>query len=169
MIARRLGLTLCLTAGFAMAAPAAPALANGAASTRNILLGAGLATYLIVNHNAKVHQKYAEKDRRQAETAAQRDDARQAYYSERSAYAHEAALVSEQQKEIAYQHSVVQQLQRQLAARSRSGNHAQHVSRATVHNANAHRTVHVAAARPTQPAPGRLAQATTSSYGWGKF
>ena len=59
MTKRRLA---CFTFAAALAAtalPSAPALADGAASTRNILLGGAAATLLIINHNRKVHQKYA--------------------------------------------------------------------------------------------------------------
>ena len=78
------------------AMPSAPALADGAASTRNIIGGAALVggALLIINHNRKVHQKYAEYDRRQAYTQAQANNAEAAYASERQAYNHEAALVA---------------------------------------------------------------------------
>ena len=57
--------------------PAPQALADGAASTRNILLGVGAAagTLIIINHNKKVHEKYAEDAQKQAALAEQRDDA----------------------------------------------------------------------------------------------
>ena len=61
MTKRRLA---CFTFAAALAAsamPAAPALADGAASTRNIIIGGAAATLLIINHNRKVHEKYAEK------------------------------------------------------------------------------------------------------------
>jgi hypothetical protein len=38
----------------------APALANGAASTRNILVGGAAAAVLVTNYNHKVRQKRAE-------------------------------------------------------------------------------------------------------------
>jgi hypothetical protein len=47
----------------------APALADGAASTRNIILGGAAAAVLITNYNHKVHQKREEQraqSRRQA-------------------------------------------------------------------------------------------------------
>ena len=49
--------------------PAAPAYADGAASTRNIIGGAALigGTLLIINHNKKVHQKEDEMASAQAQ------------------------------------------------------------------------------------------------------
>jgi len=93
----------------------APALANGAASTRNIIIGGAAATLLIINHNRKVHQKYAEYDRRQAQTQAEANNAQAAYASEHQAYQHEAALVSSYQREVAIQHQEVLRLRHQLA------------------------------------------------------
>lgn len=104
----------------ATALPVAPALADGTASTRNILLGGAAATLLIINHNRKVHQKYAEYDRRQAETQAQANNAQAAYESERSAYAHEAALVAGYKHEVAVQHQQVLALRHQLAVSHRA-------------------------------------------------
>jgi hypothetical protein len=132
MTKRRLA-CFALTAALAAATvPAAPALADGAASTRNILIGGAAATLLIINHNRKVHQKYAEYDRRQAETQAQANNAEAAYEAERSAYQHEAALVAGYKHEVAVQHQVVQQLRHQLATTQRgspSGAHPQVASR----------------------------------------
>ena len=99
--------------------PSAPALADGAASTRNILIGGAAATLLIINHNRKVHQKYAEYDRRQAETQSQANNAEAAYESERSAYAHEAALVAGYKHEVAVQHQQVLALRHQLVVSQR--------------------------------------------------
>ena len=92
MTKRRLA---CFTLAAALATtamPAAPALADGAASTRNIIIGGAAAALLIINHNRKVHEKYAEKDRAIARQQARASDAESAYYSERQAYNHEAAL-----------------------------------------------------------------------------
>ena len=119
MTKRRLA---CFTLTAALAAtvvPSVPALADGAASTRNILIGGAAATLLIINHNRKVHQKYAEYDRRQAATQAQANNAEAAYEAERSAYQHEAALVAGYKHEVAVQHQMVQQLRRQLATTQR--------------------------------------------------
>ncbi len=156
---------LSLTAALAATAiPAAPALADGAASTRNIILGGAAATLLIINHNRKVHQKYAEYDRRQAQTQAEASNAEAAYASERQAYAHEAALVQGYQHEVAVQHHEVVMLRRQLAlAQNRS--HAQHVAAAQSRPA-----IHplVAAARVERPAgASRQVASSSTSYGWG--
>jgi len=112
--------TLALSATLA-AASVAPALADGAASTRNILIGAGVGTLLIINHNKKVHERYAEDARRQASTQAAADNAQAAYASERTAYQHEATLVAEYKHEVAVQHQQVLALRHQVAVeRSRS-------------------------------------------------
>ena len=95
-----------MAAMLAAAAPSA-ALADGAASTRNILLGAGLATYLIIQHNRKVHERYAEDARRQAALQAQSSNAQAAYSSERSAYANALAEIAALKREVAYQHSII--------------------------------------------------------------
>jgi hypothetical protein len=144
MTKRRLA-CFALTAALAAATvPAAPALADGAASTRNILIGGAAATLLIINHNRKVHQKYAEYDRRQADTQAQANNAEAAYEAERSAYQHEAALVAGYKHEVAVQHQVVQQLRHQLATTPRS-------------------------AQPMAQAPGhgQVASRSGQSLGWG--
>jgi hypothetical protein len=161
MINRRLA---CLSLAATLAAtalPAAPALADGAASTRNIIIGGAAAALLIINHNKKVHQKYAEYDRRQAQTQAAANNAEAAYESERSAYAHEAALVSSYRHEVAVQHQEVLRLRHQVAMAQR---------RAPARNvaAQPQPAFHplVAAARTTgeAPAPTRVANV---SYGWG--
>jgi hypothetical protein len=147
----------CLTLAGALAAtaiPAAPALADGAASTRNIILGgaAVAGTLLIINHNKKVHQKYAEYDRRQAETQAQANNNYAAYQSERQAYQHEAALVSAYKHEVSIQHDEVLRLRHQLAMRSSS--QQQHVAAAPQR------------AAASAPAPAAR-QVANVSYGWG--
>jgi len=159
MTKRRLA-CLSLAATMAMTvAPAAPALADGAASTRNILIGGAAAALLIINHNKKVHEKYAEYDRRQASTQAEANNAEAAYESERQAYAHEAALVASYKHEVAVQHEEVLRLRHQIAM-SQRGN--------SVHVAQAQPAFHplVAGARVTQPVeqPARVASV---SYGWG--
>jgi uncharacterized protein HemX len=106
--------TLALALPFGLAP--APARANGAASTRNLLiLGAAAATYLIVQHNRKVHEKYAEDAARQAQLQEQRNDAWAAYHQEQRAYEQEHVAVSELKKEVAYQHNTVEQLRKQVA------------------------------------------------------
>ncbi len=118
---RIVSLALAAMLGLFTLAPAA-ARADGTASTRNIIFGAAAigGTLLVINHNKKVHQKYAEYDRHQAETSAERNQAQAAYSSERSAYAHQVSINNELQREVAYQHSALRQ--RDDALRSR--NHA---------------------------------------------
>ena len=157
MTKRRLAcLSLCAALA-ATAAPAAPALADGAASTRNIILGgaAVAGTLLIINHNKKVHEKYAEYDRRQAQTQAAANNAEAAYESERSAYMHEAALVSAYKHEVAIQHQEVLRLRHQIAMANRA--------RTNVAQAQPAFRPLVAGARVSEPTM-RLANV---SYGWG--
>ena len=152
-----------------IAAGPAPAFADGAASTRNIIIGGAAAaagTLLIINHNKKVHQKYAEYDQRQAETQASANQAQAAYESERQAYAHEAALASAYRKEVALQHSAVRERDARIAALTRS-----------LLVAKARGQGHAAAfARPAEPrlvpvaVAGRPAPAQRDvSYGWGSY
>jgi hypothetical protein len=93
------------------------AYADGGASTRNIILGGAAAagTLLIINHNKKVHERYAEDAQRQAATASERNQAQAAYAAERSAYDHQLAINGELQKETALQHRMIVQLQRDVA------------------------------------------------------
>ncbi|MGZ3498004.1 MAG: hypothetical protein ACXWNK_16915 [Vulcanimicrobiaceae bacterium] len=146
-----------LAAILAGAVPAAPALADGAASTRNILLGIGAATYLIIQHNRKVHQKYAEDARRQAAAQQQANDAWAAYSSEKRAYDNEHAANVELQKEVAYQHSLIAKQRQQLAMGPR------------VEKQFITRTV---AAQPNHSALQNTAdnqQVAMVSYGWGQL
>jgi len=153
----------CLTLAASLAAtavPAAPALADGAASTRNIIIGgaAAAAALLIINHNRQVHQKYADYDRRQAQTQAQASNAEAAYESERQAYGHEAALVASYRHEVAVAHQEVLRLRHQLAMNGRTGAAVASAPRpATAPLVAAARveSVHVAANAP--------------SYGWGSL
>ena len=94
-----------------------PALADGAASTRNIIFGAAAigGTLLILNHNKKVHERYAEDARKQAALEDQRNNAEAAYEAEKQAYAHEVAINQEYAKEVSYQHQQVVAQERQLA------------------------------------------------------
>jgi len=160
------------------------AAANGAASTRNIIFGTAAAaagTLLIINHNKKVHQKYAEYDRQQAATAASRDRAEAAYVNEQAAYAHEASLVADYKHETAYQHGQVVARDREIAALEHSllvakanARRAQTIGAAPVAPA-ASRFVPatVVAARPetARPAHGAALAVPSSvvSYGWGQF
>lgn len=145
--------SVALTGTLALAIPAAPVHADGAASTRNLILLGGAATYLIIQHNRKVHEKYAEDARRQAALSQENNDAWAAYHQEQQAYAQEVAVNQELKKEIAYQHKVVEQQRRQLAS---AGSHRGFVQQ------------RVAA----QPAPRNQHRSSSNqvamvSYGWG--
>ena len=59
-------LTAGLLAATISAGTASPALADGAASTRNILIGGAAAAVLITNYNHKVREKRAEERARAA-------------------------------------------------------------------------------------------------------
>ena len=106
-----------MAAMLALAAPS-PVMADGAASTRNILLGAGLATYLIIQHNRKVHEKYAEDARQQAALQSQNSNMQAAYNSERTAYKNAQAEIVDLKREVAYQHSVITGQRKQVASQS---------------------------------------------------
>ncbi|HUN29753.1 MAG TPA: hypothetical protein VMV65_08085 [Alphaproteobacteria bacterium] len=111
--------TVTLLAMLAVGVPATPAQANGAASTRNlILLGGAAAAYLIIQHNRKVHEQEAQNAQRQAALEDQNDDARSAYEQAEHAYHEELAVNGELQKEIAYQHSVLEAERKELASLS---------------------------------------------------
>ncbi len=148
----------------ALLVPAAPALADGAASTRNILLGIGAATYLIIQHNRKVHQKYAEDARRQAELQSENNDAWAAYSSEKRAYDNAIAEVGDLKREVAYQHNVILQQRHQLAMTQRN------------RNGFAAQTAYAPQPQPrrggtrvaSRPAPAQN-QVAMVSYGWGQL
>jgi hypothetical protein len=150
-----------LAAVLALLVPAAPALADGAASTRNILLGIGAATYLIIQHNRKVHEKYAEYDRRQAELQSENSDAWAAYSSEKNAYSNAIAEVSDLKREVAYQHNIIVQQRHQLAMAPRDGFAPQVAYRPA--NTARHTTARHLAAN----APGN--SVAMVSYGWGQI
>jgi hypothetical protein len=150
--ARVLSVAALLALGAAFYTPRA-VLADGAASTRNIIFGAAAVggALLIINHNKQVHQKYADDAARQAQLQAQSNDAQAAYASQKRAYDQEVALVQQYKREVAYQHEVVQQQDRQLAAL---------------------RAVHSSAfVQPgaSQNAGAGSNQPTVVSYGWGSF
>lgn len=140
-----------LAAIVAPLAVANPVFADGAASTRNILIGGAAATLIILNHNKKVHERYAEDARNQAALAAQRDDARSAYNSEKRAYEQEAALVAELKKEVATQHNIIVQQRKQLSA------------------VGGERPGFAKAAVVTSPGAPAAKPATVVAYGWGKY
>lgn len=149
-----------LAATMALAVPAAPALADGAASTRNILLGVGAATYLIIQHNRKVHEKYAEYDRRQAELRSENNDAWAAYSSEKNAYNNSLAEIVDLKREVAYQHNVIVQQRHQLAMAQRSNSRPQTTAFVSqpVRSSNSVRRV---ASKPPSK------DVAMVSYGWG--
>src|ERR1700693_3874639 len=87
-LARTIAAAAALAFGLGFLSPA-PARADGAASTRNIILGGAAAAagaLIIINHNKQVHAKYAEYDRQQAQLQAENSNMQAAYSSERSAY-----------------------------------------------------------------------------------
>ncbi len=103
----------------ALAVHPAPAAANGAASTRNLLvLGGAAAAYLIIAHNRKVHEQEAQDAQRQASAQRQRNNAWAAYGQAERAYRAEVAVNRELQREIADQQALVTQQQRELASLS---------------------------------------------------
>ncbi len=161
--------------GLSLSAPR-PALADGAASTRNIIFGAAAigGTLLVVNHNKKVHQKYAEYDRRQAEAESERNQAQAAYVHERQAYTNEVAVVRDLEREVAYQHRVIRQRDSQVAALTHSllvAKYGRVHRTAYVNHLAAPRAIPAAHSGPPQKAvvAVRAKPARTVSYGWGSF
>ena len=154
---RIIAVAAALALGTVFLAPK-PVYADGAASTRNIIFGAAAVggALLIINHNKKVHEKYAEYDRRQAALSAENANMQAAYSSERSAYNHEAALVSEYKREVAYQHQVVQSQQKQISQLKRQMGVSHSVGFAQPTQASA-----VVRSAHEQP--------QVVSYGWGSF
>lgn len=159
MILKRAIAGTALAATMALAIPAAPALANGAASTRNILLGIGAATYLVIQHNRKVHEKYAEYDRRQAELQSENSDAWAAYSSEKNAYNNSLAEIVDLKREVAYQHNVIVQQRHQLAMTSRRSDTQRRVAYAPAPQQHAARASAHAASNDV----------AMVSYGWGQI
>jgi hypothetical protein len=127
------------------AVPSAPALADGAASTRNIIGGAAVAagTLLIINHNKQVHAKEDQMASAQAQAEENANNAQAAYVSERKAYLAQVAINNEYKHEVAVQHKLIVQMRNQLASVQKSGN---------------------VGASPAQPA-----RVATTSYGWGNL
>jgi hypothetical protein len=120
-----------------------PATAN---ATGWIVGGAAVAagTLLIINHNKKVHEKYAAYDAQVASEQAAANNAQAAYRAERQAYQHEAWLVAEYKHETQVQHRMVVGLEQRLRG------HAPRVADASV-------TADGSALRPD----------ANGSYGWG--
>jgi hypothetical protein len=146
--------SLALAGTVAMTAlPVAPALADGAASTRNIIGGAALAagTLIIINHNKKVHQKEDEMARAQASAEESANNSQAAYASERRAYLAQVALNSEYKHEVAVQHKMIVALRKQVASTNK---------------ARAMAVAPVPAPGQNQAQPVRVA---TTSMGWGNL
>ena len=155
-LSRFIGISL-IAAMLAMLAPQAPASADGAASTRNIILGGAAAALIIINHNKQVHAHYAQDAANEASLAAQRNDAQAAYASEKKAYDNESALVSDLKKEVAYQHDQVDQLRQQVAMMKPIGTSGSKPA-----------TNFVAQTTLVHPTPvGGEQQVAVTSYGWG--
>lgn len=127
------------------AVPAAPALADGAASTRNIIGGAAIAagTLIVINHNKQVHAKEDQMASAQAQSEENANDAQAAYAAERKAYRAQVAVTADYRHEVAVQHRMIVHMRDQLASAQRQG--------------------YVAAA-PAQPA-----HVATTSDGWGNL
>jgi len=137
------------------AAPKPMALADGAASTRNIILtgAAAAGTLVIINHNKKVHEKYAEDAQKQAALAAQRNDAQAAAHQYKRAYENEAAVVANQKREIAIQQDEISRLKAQVASLNPPGSN-------------------FVATKPVAQKPGHGVNpipAQVIAYGWGEF
>lgn len=145
---------VALTATAGAAVPALPAMADGAASTRNIFLGAAAATYLVIQHNRKVHERYAEDARRQAELQSENSDAWSAYHQEQRAYSEEVAVNAELKREVAYQHKIVEQQRRQLSMLGYHSSADRGRVAATAHRVSAHASAQ---------------QVAMTSYGWGQL
>jgi uncharacterized protein HemX len=131
-------------------------LADGAASTRNILLGVGAAagTLIIINHNKKVHEKYAEDAQKQAALAEQRDDAQAAAQQYKLAYQHESVVAGELKKQVAIQQNEISKLQSAVASLNPPGSNFVAAKPASA------TATHSIAAMPA----GQVV-----SYGWGSF
>ena len=89
--------SLALAGSVCLAAvPAAPALADGAASTRNIIGGAAVigGTLLIINHNKKVHQKEDEMASAQASAEENASNAQAAYESDAKRISHRSRSIT---------------------------------------------------------------------------
>lgn len=135
----------------------APALADGAASTRNILLlGGAAATYLIIQHNKQVHAREAAAAQQQAATQESANNAAAAYSAEKHAYDRQAALNADLNREVAYQHSIIVQQQQLLAS---AGLHPVYAVQKPA------QTTRVAVVSK-KPASSQVA-VTTQGWGWG--
>ena len=151
----------------ASVAPAAPALADGAASTRNIIGGAAAvgATLLIINHNRKVHQKYDEYQHAQQQAEAERNQAQSSYQSEAvaaSSYQQRLAATNRElasyKRTVARQHSEIVQLRHEAALVRPAGTRP---ATAFVQSAPA--------ARRSSADSATAGRVASVSYGWGQL
>jgi hypothetical protein len=150
MFKRFLAAAAC--AGLLSVGASAPALADGAASTRNIIFGAaaaGVGTWAIINHNKKVHQKIDEKDAQIRSLDQQRSNAESSYESEHQAYLHEVAVANHYMAETAALKRQVSSLKQQLA--------------------QAHPAAPVAVAPANAAAVQQPVRLASTSYGWGQL
>jgi hypothetical protein len=114
---RSLAIATAAAATLSSSFPTTPALADGRASTRNLLLlGGAAATYLIVEHNRKVHEREAQAAERQAAAEQSSNNAWAAYHQAEHAYQAEAAENAELKREVTYQHTIVKQQRQELAS-----------------------------------------------------
>ena len=103
---------LALTGLLAATLPMAPANADGAASTRNIILGGALAagTLLIINHNKKVHQKEDELSNARYQAEAERDQANASASSMRHRLAAQNREMAALKRQVALQNTELRRL-----------------------------------------------------------
>jgi hypothetical protein len=158
-------LAVALVVGLlAFLSPAPRAFADGAASTRNILmgLGAAAATLIIINHNKQVHQRYAQDAANQAALAAQRNNAQAAYKAEVQAYNHEVAVAESYKKEVSVKDQMIADqaamIKQQRAQLAQLGVASQPVAVAPA-----------AAQAPVKRGSRQAAPHTVVAYGWGVF
>ncbi|MBV8599999.1 MAG: hypothetical protein JO359_00395 [Candidatus Eremiobacteraeota bacterium] len=159
MLFKKSGIILALIALLASSFPAAPAAADGAASTRNIILGGALVggTLLILNHNRKVHQKYDELTNARNQAQADRDQAYASYQSAASSsYAYAQRLAATQRELASYRHTLAMQhdeivkLRHQIALRQDNARSA---------------FVQPNTAKPPSP----TVRVASESFGWGQL
>lgn len=131
-------------------APKPMALADGAASTRNILIGgaaAAAAALIIINHNKQVHARYAADAQAQAALAEQANNNAAAAAQYKRAYQHEVALATELKKEVAIKDQQLARLNSVVSPGSSN----------------------FVAAKPVANAAASNNSAQVVSYGWGSF
>jgi uncharacterized protein HemX len=102
----------------ALVVPSAPARADGAASTRNIILGGALAagTLLIVNHNKKVHQKEDELTNARNQAEAERDAEATSAASMHRQLVAESRELAALKREVGMQHNMIMELRKQVSS-----------------------------------------------------